>query len=163
STSSPFWGGHDTGLKAYRRSIVEDLPRSGCPETLDSWSDWQHLLEVLAQVGLVTDATQIWWYIRPSARHPTLEMRVTDLCTSVEDALSLAALYQCLLHHLWRLRMRNQSWRTYRAMLIEENIWRAQRWGIEAELADYGAGCLKPMKVLAREMAELLREDAAEL
>ena len=78
------------------------------------------------------------------SQHPTLELRVTDVCTDLEDALTIAALYQSLLHHLWRLRARNQSWRRYRRMLIEENKWRAQRWGVEAELADFAAASLKP-------------------
>ena len=104
STSSPFWGGQETGLKSIRPSISDDLPRSGSPERFASWREWQRLLEVLAEVGLVTDATQIWWDIRPSAKHPTLELRITDICTDLEDALTIAALYQSLLHHLWRLR-----------------------------------------------------------
>ena len=96
-------------------------------------------------------------------KHPTLELRITDICTNLEDALSVAALYQSLLHHLWRLRARNLSWRTYRRILLEENKWRAQRWGIEAELADFGAGCLKPMPTLVAELIELLHDDAADL
>ena len=121
------------------------------------------LVETLTEVGLIEDATHIWWDIRPSAKHPTLELRITDICTSVEDALTIAALFQSLLHHLWRLRTRNQSWRHYRRILIEENKWRAQRWGVEAELADFAAGRLKPMRELVEELIELLREDAAEL
>ncbi len=163
STSSPFWDGQETGLKSIRPSISGDLPRSGTPERFTSWRDWQDLLDVLAEVGLVTDATKIWGDIRPSAKHPTLELRITDICTDLEDALTLAALYQSLLHYLWRLRTRNQSWRLYRRILIEENKWRAQRWGVEAELADFGAGCLKPMATLVDELIALVRDDAAEL
>ena len=163
STSSPFWDGQETGLKSIRPSISDDLPRSGSPEKFASWREWQRLLEVLAEVGLVTDATKIWWDIRPSAKHPTLELRITDICTDLEDALTVAALYQSLLHHLWRLRTRNQSWRLYRRILIEENKWRAQRWGVEAELADFAAGCLKPMTTLVDELIALVRDDAAEL
>jgi carboxylate-amine ligase len=163
STSSPFWDGQETGLKSIRPSISDDLPRSGSPEKFASWREWQRLLDVLAEVGLVTDATQIWWDIRPSAKHPTLELRITDICTDLEDALTVAALYQSLLHHLWRLRTRNQSWRLYRRILIEENKWRAQRWGVEAELADFAAGRLKPMTALVDELVALLRDDAAEL
>ena len=163
STSSPFWGGQETGLKSIRPSISDDLPRSGSPERFASWREWQRLLEVLAEVGLVTDASKIWWDIRPSAKHPTLELRITDICTDLEDALTIAALYQSLLHHLWRLRTRNQSWRLYRQILIEENKWRAQRWGVEAELADFAAGCLKPMATLVDELIALVRDDAAEL
>jgi carboxylate-amine ligase len=163
STSSPFWRGRDTGIKAFRPSIFGSFPRSGLPEFFQSWREWQHLVEILADVGLLEDATQIWWDIRPSAKHPTVELRITDICTSLEDALTIAALYQALLHRLWRLRACNQSWRVYRRILLEQNKWRAQRWGIEAELADFGAGRLKPVAELVDELIELVREDAAEL
>lgn len=163
STSSPFWRGRPTGLKAFRPSVFGDLPRSGTPEPLESWAAWQSLLDFLAETGLCADPTQIWWDIRPSAKHPTLELRITDVCTDLEDALTIAALFQSLLRRLWRLRACNQSWRLYRRILLEENKWRAQRWGIEAELADLGAGCLKPMATLVEELIELVREDALEL
>ena len=163
STSSPFWRGQDTGLKAIRPTIANDLPRSGTPERFSSWRDWQLLVEQLASTGLCDDATQIWWDIRPSARYPTLELRITDVCTGLEDALAIAALYQSLLRHLWRLGQRNLSWRSYRAVLIEENKWRAQRWGVTAELADLAAGRLSPMATLIDELLELLGEDAGEL
>ena len=163
STSSPFWNGHDTGLKAYRRAVADELPRSGSPEYLESWRDWERLVEILARTGLVEDPTMIWWDVRPSAKHPTLELRITDICTEVEDALTIAAIYQSLLRHLWRLRTRNLSWRRYRRILIEENKWRAQRWGVEAELADFAAGCLKSMRDLVEELIDLLSEDAAAL
>lgn len=163
SASSPFWSGQDTGLKSIRPTISANLPRSGSPEAFGSWREWQDLLDALADTGLLTDPTKIWWDIRPSVKHPTLELRITDVCTDLEDALSMAALYQSLLHYLWRLRARNLSWRTYRRILLEENKWRAQRWGIEAELADFGAGCLKPMPTLVAELIELLHDDAVEL
>jgi carboxylate-amine ligase len=160
SASSPFWRGQVTGLKAIRPTIFKDLPRSGLPEQLESWREWQRLVEVMADMGLCTDPTQIWWEIRPSAKHPTLELRTTDVCTLIEDALTVAALYQALLHRLWRLRRCNQRWRQYRRILIEENKWRAQRWGVEAELADFGAGRLKPMRELVDELVDLVRADA---
>lgn len=163
SGSSPFWRGQVTGLKAMRPSVFTDLPRSGLPEVFDSWREWQRLLELLAETGLCTDPTQIWWEIRPSAKHPTLELRTADVCTRLEDALAVAALYQSLLRRLWRLRSCNQRWRSYRRILIEENKWRAQRWGVEAELADFGAGRLKPMRELVNELIELVREDAQAL
>lgn len=163
STSSPFWRGQETGLKAIRPSIFDDLPRSGLPERLESWRAWEQLLDTLADIGLCKDATQIWWDIRPSARHPTLELRAPDVCTRIEDALSVAALYQSLLRRLWRLRACNQTWRSYRRILIEENKWRAQRWGVEAELADFGAGRLKPLAELVEELIALVREDAEAL
>lgn len=163
STSSPFWRGQDTGLKAIRPSIFDDLPRSGLPEHLDGWRDWEELTETLAELGLCQDASQIWWDVRPSVKHPTLELRCPDVCTRLEDALAVAALYQSLLRRLWRLRSCNQSWRLYRRTLLEENRWRAQRWGVEAELADFGAGRLKPMTELVEELIGLVREDAEKL
>ena len=163
STSSPFWAGHETGLKAYRPAVADGLPRSGTPERLDSWRDWERLTATLAETGLVEDASQIWWDVRPSANHPTLELRVTDICTGLDHAASLAALYQSLLRHLWRLGTRNQSWRSYRRILIEENKWRAQRRGIEAELADFAAGRLRPVADLVDELIAMLDEDARAL
>lgn len=163
SASSPFWRGQDTGLKAMRPSVFDDLPRTGLPEPLAGWRDWEELTETLAELGLCADATQIWWDIRPSARHPTLELRCPDVCTRLEDALAVAALYQALLRCLWRLGRANLGWRRHRRILLAENRWRAQRWGAAAELADLGAGRLKPMALLVEELIELVRADAEAL
>lgn len=163
SASSPFWRGQDTGMKAFRPVVFGDLPRSGLPEPLASFAEWRQLLADLAEIGLCDDGSKIWWSIRPSIRHPTLELRITDICTHVEDTLTLAALYRCILRHLWGLRARNQCWRSYRRILIEENLWRAQRYGIEAELADFGEARLKPMAALVDEIIDLVRADAEAL
>ncbi len=156
STSSPFWEGTLTGLKAFRPTIFGDLPRSGLPERFDSYRDWEGMLEVLARTGLCDDPTKIWWDVRPSARQPTLEMRVCDVCTRLDDALTIVALYEGIVRMLLHLRRNNQSWRSYRRMFVEENKWRAQRWGVEAELADFGALELKPMARLVEELLELV-------
>lgn len=163
STSSPFWGSRLTGLKSYRISTFRTMPRTGLPEEFASWSEYQRHVDVLVNAGIIEDSTKIWWDIRPSARFPTLEMRVTDVCTRVEDAMTVAAVYLSLLHMLYRLRLSNQRWRQYAPMLISENIWRAQRYGIEGSLMDYGKGKLVPFPDLVEEMIELLRPDAEEL
>jgi carboxylate-amine ligase len=163
STSSPFWEGHDTGLKAFRPIIIGDLPRSGLPETFESWSDWTELLDVLAETGMVTDPSKIWWDMRPSAKHPTLEIRICDICTFVEDGLTIAALYQSILAFLYHLKSSNQRWRHYRRLLILENKWRAQRYGVDAELADFGKRKVVPMPELIDELIELLSPHAREL
>lgn len=163
STSSPFWEGQDTGLKAFRPTIFGDLPRSGIPERFASYADWQGLLADLDEIGICDDPTKIWWDIRPSVKHPTLEMRVCDLCTKLEDAITIAALYQSLLSYLYRLRASNQTWRHYRHMLLQENKWRAQRFGVGGTLADYGQRRLVPFAELMDELIDLLKEDAAEL
>ncbi|MEM7025315.1 MAG: glutamate-cysteine ligase family protein, partial [Pseudomonadota bacterium] len=163
STSSPFWMGQPTGLKAYRPSVFGNLPRSGLPEHFDSAEEWRHMLEQLTQTGLCDDATKIWWDMRPSARFPTLEMRVCDICTRLEDAITIAAFYQAILATLYRLRSQNQTWRRYRAILVEENKWLAQRYGIHGELADFGALTRKPFAELLEELIAIVREEAQRL
>jgi glutamate---cysteine ligase / carboxylate-amine ligase len=160
STSSPFWRGEDTGLKSFRLSVFNGLPRTGMPEVFESHGEYQRLVGRLTEAGLIPDATMLWWDVRPSARFPTLEMRITDVCTHLDDAISIAALYRCLLRMLWRLRKANQRWRLYARMLISENRWRAQRYGIEEGLVDFGKGRIVPYAELLEEMIDLVREDA---
>jgi carboxylate-amine ligase len=131
STSSPFWQGMNTGLKSYRLAVWNELPRTGLPERFDSFAEFQRHLDVLVNAGEIEDGTKIWWDIRPSVRFPTLEMRIMDMCTRLDDTISIAALYRCWLRMLYRLRLANQRWRTYSNFLINENRWRAQRYGFE--------------------------------
>lgn len=163
STSSPFWGSRLTGLKSYRISTFRTMPRTGLPDEFASWSEYQRHVDVLVRARIIEDSSKIWWDIRPSSRFPTLEMRITDVCTRVEDALAVAAMYICLLHMLYRLRLKNQRWRQYAPMLISENIWRAQRYGVEGTLMDYGKGTLVPYSDLVEELIELCQPDAEEL
>jgi carboxylate-amine ligase len=163
STSSPFWNGHPTGLKAYRPTIAGDLPRSGLPEHFTSADEWRQMLHQLEQTGLCDDPTKIWWDLRPSSRFPTLELRVCDVCTRLEDAITITALWQSILATLYRLRARNQTWRRYRRTLVDENKWLAQRHGIGAELADYGALTRKPFAELLEELILLVRPEAERL
>ena len=144
STSSPFWRGRDTGLKSYRISVFNELPRTGLPEYFDSWGEYQRQVNRLVRAGLIEDASKLWWDIRPSARFPTLEMRITDVCTRLDDAIAIAAIFRCLLRMLYRLRRRNQRWRIYPRMLVDENRWRAQRYGLDAGLVDFGRGAVVP-------------------
>ncbi len=162
STSSPFWAGEPTGLLAYRLVIFQNLPRTGIPQEFGSWNEFERTVEVLVEAGLIEDGTKLWWDIRPSSRYPTLEMRVSDVCTRLEDAMTVAALYQCLLGYLYRLRRNNQRWRTYSGMMIEENMWRAQRYGVEGSLVDFGKGTLVPYAELVEEFIEILAQDAIE-
>ena len=162
STSSPFWAGQPTGLLAYRLVIFQNLPRTGVPEEFASWGEYERTVEVLVNAGLIEDASKLWWDIRPSARYPTLEMRVSDICTRLDDAMTVAALYQCLLGFLYRLRRDNQRWRTYSPMMIEENLWRAQRYGVDGSLVDFGRGELVAYSDLIEEFIETLAQDATE-
>ncbi|WP_142848816.1 carboxylate-amine ligase [Telmatospirillum sp. J64-1] len=160
STSSPFWRGHDSGLKSYRMSVFNGLPRTGLPEYFASFSEYRRHVSWLVGAGLIEDATKLWWDVRPSDRFPTLEMRITDVCTRLDDAIAIAALYRCLLRMLWRLRRNNQRWRIYARMLVDENRWRAQRYGLDAGLVDFGKGQIVPCADLLEELIALTEEDA---
>lgn len=160
STSSPFWRGEPSGLKSFRISVFNGLPRTGLPEVFDSWGEYQRHVLGLKSAGVMEDASKLWWDIRPSARFPTLEMRITDICTRLDDTIAIAALYRCLLRMLWRLRRNNQRWRLYARMLISENRWRAQRYGLSEGLVDFGKGTLTPFADLVEEIIELCRPDA---
>ncbi len=163
STSSPFWRGELTGLKSYRLAVFDELPRTGLPETFDSWGEYARHLNIMIQAGLVEDATKLWWDVRPSARFPTLEMRIADVCTRAEDGFAIAAVYVCLLRMLYRLKRDNQRWRKYTNMLVQENRWRAQRYGMDEGLVDFGKGEIVPYKDLLEEIIELVRVDALAL
>lgn len=163
STSSPFWDGVNTGLLAYRLVIFQNLPRTGVAPEFVSWGEYQRYLDILIDAGLIEDASKIWWDIRPSNKYPTLEMRVSDVCTRLDDAMTIAALYQCFLSFLYRLRRNNQKWRIYAPSILEENMWRAQRYGTDGTLVDFGKRELVPVSDLIEEIIELVAQDAIEL
>ncbi len=162
SASSPFWDGVNTGLLAYRLVIFQNLPRTGIAPEFVSWGEYERYLEILVEAGLIEDGTKIWWDIRPSSKYPTLEMRVSDVCTRLDDAMTIAALYQCLLSFFYRLKRNNQKWRIYAPSIIEENMWRAQRYGTDGSLVDFGKRELIPMSQLIEEIIELVAQDAIE-
>ena len=163
STSSPFWQGGDTGLMSYRIAVFDELPRSGLPESFESWGEYARHVEILIRAGVIEDASKLWWDVRPSARFPTLELRIPDICTRLRDGISVAALYLCILRMLYRLKRNNQRWRRYSNMLIQENRWRAQRYGYGEGLIDFGVGAIAPYADLLEEMIELVRVDAIAL
>lgn len=160
STSSPFWRGQDMQRKSYRLAVWNELPRTGMPDSFQSFGEYQQQVNVLVNAGIIEDASKLWWDIRPSQRFPTLEMRITDVCTRLDDAVTVAALFRCLLRMLWRLRLTNVTWRPYKNLLIGENRWRAQRYGLDEGLVDFGRGTIVPYADLMEELIELTREDA---
>ncbi len=163
SCSSPFWEGRDTGLKSYRLTIFDALPRTGIPERFESFAEYQRHIDILVGAGLIEDSTKIWWDLRPSGRYPTLETRIMDVCTRMDDAISLAALLVCVLRMLYRLRLANQRWRIYTPMLIRENRWRAMRYSFDEGLIDLAKGRVVPFSELLDEMLTLVAEDAEAL
>ena len=160
SVSSPFWQGDDTGLASYRLSVFDNLPRTGLPPTLDSWDEYQRSVDALVDLGVIEDSSKIWWDLRPSAAFPTLETRICDVSPRLSHTVALAALVQCLCRMLWRLRVKNQRWRRYDSFLVQENRWRAQRYGTSKGLIDFGRGEIIPFEELFTELLDLVDEDA---
>lgn len=160
STSSPFWRGEVSGLKSYRLSVFDSLPRTGIPDRFDSAGEFDRLVNIMVQAGSIEDGSKIWWDLRPSPKFPTLEMRMTDVCPLMEDTLCIAALYSCLLRMLYRLRRKNQRWRIYPRTMVAENRWLAQRFGIEGSLIDLGIPGQVPTSDLIEEIIGLVEEDA---
>ena len=160
SCSSPFWEGERTGLMSFRCTLFSSLPRTGLPDRFTSYSDLRRHIDMLIRNGVIENTTKMWWDVRPSPRYPTLEMRVMDCCTSIDDAMCLAALVVCLARHLYRLRQQNQSWRLYPNLLIAENRWRAMRYSFDEKLLDLARGELVSFSELADELIRLVDEDA---
>jgi len=159
SGSSPFWQGQDTGLACYRLSVFDNLPRTGLPPRMESFSEFERSVSTLIDLGVIEDASKIWWDLRPSSRFPTIESRICDVQPRMEHALTLAALTQALTRMLWRLAVRNQRWRIYDTFLVSENRWRAQRYGTKRGLIDFGRGEIAEFADLLEEMIALVAED----
>jgi carboxylate-amine ligase len=156
STSSPFWQGRDTKLKSYRSVIFEDLPRTGIPGFFNSHGDYDRYIETLTKTRCIDEPTKIWWDVRPHSKFPTLEFRVCDACTKLDEAIAIAALFQAVVAKLVQLRRDNQTWRIYRTELIAENKWRAIREGIDGKLIDFGIEQEVPLRFLINELLELI-------
>lgn len=166
STSSPFWHGRNTGLKSYRSVVFEALPRTGIPHSFNSWHEYKSYEQTLEKVGAFGKAdrrAKIWWDIRPHPVFDTLEFRITDICTRVDECICIAALFQAICAKLLKLRRQNMSWRHYRHMHITENKWRAVRYGIHGELIDFGIEASVPFEHLMEELLELLDDVVDEL
>ncbi|MBC8174266.1 MAG: carboxylate-amine ligase [Candidatus Marinimicrobia bacterium] len=156
STSSPFWFGHKTGLKSYRSIVFEDLPRTGTPERFDSVLEYDHYVDTLVKCGCIDEPSMIWWDIRPHHNFPTLEFRICDCTTKINEVIAIAALIQALVAKMIQLRRQNRTWRIYRRSLIAENKWRALKDGIDGKLIDFGKECEVPLRSLMEEMLELV-------
>jgi carboxylate-amine ligase len=163
STSSPYWQGEDTRLSSYRLTVFDNLPRTGLPPRFDSWGEFERTTGILTELDIIEDTTKIWWDLRPSHKFPTIESRICDVQPRLEDALTLAAVTQCLARMLWRLSTKNQRWRIYDRFLVGENRWRAQRFGCTEGLIDFGRREIVSMTDLTEELIELVEEDAGVL
>ncbi|RME41317.1 MAG: carboxylate-amine ligase [Caldilineae bacterium] len=163
STSSPFWHGRNTGLKSYRSVVFEDLPRTGIPDYFNSFDAYKRFVNTLVKTRCIEEPTKIWWDVRPHPKFPTLEFRVCDCITRIDDVIAVAALIQAVVAKLIQLRQNNVTWRIYRRELIAENKWRAIRDGIEGELIDFGKEESVPLRLLMEELLELVADVSEQL
>jgi carboxylate-amine ligase len=163
STSSPFWAGCETGLLGYRNAANDALPRTGFPEMFQGIQEYEAYIQALVEADIISDATYVWWALRPCLRHPTLELRLTDCCTAVEDTVAIAALYRAMVRHLVRERGTNAGFSAVVRALAEENRWRAQRYGTGGTYVDVISREAKPFPQLLDETLALLERDFAEL
>jgi glutamate---cysteine ligase / carboxylate-amine ligase len=163
STSSPYWQGRRTGLMGYRLAAYDELPRTGLPELFADEKDYRRYVDTLVSSGAIPDETYIWWAVRPSAKHPTLELRIADSCTSVRDAIAIAALYRCLVRHLVENPALNRDIGAVERAIALENKWIAQRYGIRGALIDPGSQSVRPVPELVEELIDMLDADAGAL
>jgi carboxylate-amine ligase len=163
STSSPFWMGRDTGLKSFRTTVFRRFPRTGIPDHFGSWGEYESHVRLLVETHCIDDGKRIWWDMRPHPNFGTLEVRICDVPTRPRDTIAIAAVVQAIFVKLHRLRRRNMGFRHYRRALIEENKWRASRWGIDGALIDWGKRREVPMRDLAVELLEFVDDVVDEL
>ena len=156
STSSPFWMGRDTGLKSFRTTVFRRFPRTGIPDHFNSWSDYEDYVNLLIKLHCIDNAKKIWWDVRPHPTFGTLEFRICDVTPRVEDAIAIAALAQAIVVKLYQLYKKNMGFRMYPRALIEENKWRAARWGVEGKLIDFGKQAEVPMRELGEELLDFV-------
>jgi carboxylate-amine ligase len=163
TTSSPFWVGHNTGLKSYRSEVFKQFPRTDIPDHFDSYSSFQRYVDLLVRTGCINDGKKIWWDLRPHPVFPTLEFRICDIPTRVDDTVAIAALFQAIVAKLTKLIDKNLGFRLYRRMLIQENKWRAVRWGIDGKMIDFGKQKEVPTRDLILELLEFIDDVVDEL
>ncbi len=163
STNSPFWIGRDTGLKGYRLKVFERFPRTGIPDAFESLSEYEDFCKLLVKTGCIDNPKKIWWDIRLHPFFDTLDMRVCDAQSRVDDTLALAALIQAVIAKLYKLLRHNTTFRVYRRRLLDENRWRASRYGIEGKLIDFGRETEVETRSLLNELMEFVSTEVDEL
>ena len=159
STSSPFWEGRKTGLHSYRTINWRNFPRTGIPMSFGSWGEYEYLIETMVRSNSIQDSSKLWWDIRPNHTYPTLEFRVCDMCTRVDEVVCMAAIFQAIVAKLWKLRRDNLTFRLYPEVLMAENKWRAARYGLTGKMIDFGSQSEHPAKQLIGEMIEWFLDD----
>jgi len=163
STSSPFWNSAATGLLSYRQAAYDEWPRTGVPDHFRDEAEYARFVELLVAGGAARDASYLWWAIRPALRYPTLELRICDACTRADDALAIAALYRCLVRHYACRKQSDEPWTPFTRRLIDENRWRAKRFGLDACFIALDGSPPRPCREVVDELVRMLADDARAL
>jgi len=163
STSSPFWNGNHTGLLSYRQAAYDEWPRTGVPDHFRDEAEYARFVELLVAGGAIKDASYLWWAIRPALNYPTLELRICDVCTRVDDTLAIAALFRCLIRLLARRPELASEWTPFTRRLIDENRWRAKRFGLDALFVSEDGGAARKCKAVVIDLLAHVAEDAQAL
>jgi glutamate---cysteine ligase / carboxylate-amine ligase len=163
SSNSPFWAGRLTGLKSYRAIVWKRLPRSGLPDSFASWSDFDHYVQTLISTGCIDNGKKIWWDVRPHPTFGTIELRICDMPATLNDVIGLAALYQSLIAKLNWLHQRGKAVPIVPRHFLEENKWRATRYGLDTNIVDFSSGCHISMRDSIHELLDMVDEVADDL
>src|SRR5258706_5358673 len=156
TTSSPFWLGFNTGLKSYRSEVFKKFPRTEIPDTFESYQQFQAYVDLVVKMNCIQNGSKIWWDVRPHHLFPTLEFRICDIPTRVDDTIAVAALFQAIVAKLMILIDSNLEFHNYHRRLILENKWRAIRYGLDGNLLDLGKQKEVPVKDLIRELLDFV-------
>ena len=163
STNSPFWEGRNTGFKSYRSKVFDKFPRTGIPPFFASVAEYDKFVDILVKTNCLDNSKKIWWDIRLHPFYPTIEFRICDVVMTVDEVTCIAALMQCLVAKLYKMNRKNQNFKNYRRLLLNENKWRAARWGIESKLIDFGKEEEVPFAKLMSELLEFIDDVVDEL
>ena len=163
SANSPFWLGRDTGFKGYRLKVFERFPRTGIPDAFEGLSEYEEYLKLLVKTNCVDNAKKIWWDIRLHPFFDTLEVRICDAQSRVADTIAIAALIQAIIFKLHKLQRQNLSFRIYRRRVLDENRWRACRYGLQGKLIDFGTENEVEERELLHELLEFVATEVNEL
>jgi carboxylate-amine ligase len=163
ATNSPFWLGLNTGYKGYRAKVFENFPRTGIPDAFSSYSEFENYVSLLVRTNCIDNAKKIWWDIRLHPFFDTLEVRVCDAQSRVDDTLAIAALIQAVISKLHKLLHQNITFRIYRRRLLDENRWRAARYGIEGKMIDFGREAEVDERSLLNELLDFVSSEVKEL
>ena len=163
TTSSPFWVGRNTGLKSYRCEVFKKFPRTDIPDYFSSIGEFDSYVNLLIKTGCIDNAKKIWWDVRPHPFFPTLEFRICDLPSKVDEVVTIAALFQAIIAKLYKLYRQNMGFRLYRRALIQENKWRAVRYGLDSKMIDFGKQKEVPTRDLILELLDFIDDVVDEL